>query len=192
MHQQILNNVSRFINLDKNEIDSFLSLLQPNNFKKKEFILRNGDVCKYEFFIVNGCVKNYTIDKNGFENISMFAVEDWWTGDMASFVNQAPALYNIEALEDTEVLQLSKPNLETLLNKIPKFEKFFRILYQKSLITHIERNNQNISFTAKERYLHFIEKYPKFEQRISQKNIAAYLGITPEFLSVLRKKLAEK
>lgn len=192
MHQQILNNVNRFITLEKNEIELFLSLLKSKSYKKKEFILRNGEICKYEMFIVKGCVKNYTIDKNGFEHISMFAIEDWWTSDMASFVSQEPALYNIEVLEDTEVLQLSKPNLETLLNQIPKFEKFFRILYQKSLTTHIERNNQNISFTAEEKYLHFVRKHPKLEQRISQKNMAAYLGITPEFLSVLRKTLTQK
>jgi len=192
MHQQILNNVNRFINLEKEEIDLFLSLLQSKSFKKKELILRNGEICRYEIFVVKGCLKSYTIDKNGFEHISMFAVEDWWTGDMVSFENRVPALYNIEALEHTEILQISKPNLDILFNKIPKFERFFRILYQKSLTTHIERNNQNISFTAEERYLYFIDKYPKFEQRLSQKNIAAYLGITPEFLSVLRKKLTQK
>lgn len=189
MYDRIINNVNRFINLDDKELKLFTSLLSIKKYKRKEMLLRNGEVAKYELFIVSGGVKNYTIDNNGFEHISMFALEDWWTGDMASFTTQTPTIFNIEALEDTEVLQISKPNLELLFDKIPKFERFFRILYQRSLTTYIERNNQNISFTAEERYLTFIKKYPKFEQRISQKNIASYLGITPEFLSVLRRKL---
>ena len=189
MYQQILNNVNRFIELNDEETDLFTSLLISKKYKKKEFILRHGQVSKYELFIVKGCLKTYTIDNNGFEHISMFAIEDWWTGDMASFTSGNSTIYNIEAIEDTEVLKISKPNLEVLLQKIPKFERFFRILYQRSLTALIERNTQNISFTAEERYLFFIKKYPKFEQRISQKNIASYLGITPEFLSVLRKKI---
>lgn len=189
MYTRIINNVKRFIELDDEELNLFTSLLSTKEYKRKEMLLRNGEVSKYELFIINGCVKNYTIDHNGFEHISMFAIEDWWTGDIASFTKETPTIFNIEALEDTEVIQISKSNLELLLDKIPKFEKFFRILYQRSLTAYIERNNQNISFTAEERYLTFIKKNPKFEQRISQKNIASYLGITPEFLSVLRKKL---
>lgn len=189
MYTRIINNVKRFIELDDDELNFFTSLLSVKKYKRKEMLLRNGEVSKYELFIIDGCVKNYTIDHNGFEHISMFAIEDWWTGDMASFETGTPTIFNIEALEDTEVLQISKSDLELLLDKIPKFEKFFRILYQRSLTTYIERNNQNISFTAEDRYLTFIKKYPKLEQRISQKNIASYLGITPEFLSVLRKKL---
>ena len=189
MYTQIINNVKRFIELNDDELYFFTSLLSTKKYKRKDMILRNGEVSNYELFIVNGCVKNYTIDNNGFEHISMFAIEDWWTGDIASFTSATPSIFNIEALEDTEVLQISKANLDLLLDKVPKFEKFFRILYERSLIAYIERNNQNISFTAEQRYLTFIKKYPKFELRVSQKNIAAYLGITPEFLSLLRKKL---
>lgn len=189
MYTQILNNVNRFIDLDDEEIDLFTSLLQFKKYKKKEFLLRNGDVAKNELFIEKGCVKNYIIDSNGFEHISMFGIEGWWTGDMSSFTSENTTIHNIEAIEDTEVLQISKSNLELLLHKIPKFERFFRVLYQRSLTALIERNIQNISFTAEDRYLSFVHKYPDFEQRISQKNIAAYLGITPEFLSVLRKKI---
>ena len=191
-YELILKNISRFINLDKTEIDFFISLLQSKTFKKKEFVLPPGKVSKYEIFVTKGCVKNYTIDNDGFEHIAMFAVEDWWTGDMLSFITQTPAIYFIEALEYTEVLQISKQNLELLYERVPKFERFFRKLYQNSLVTHIQRINEGISFTAEERYLNFTKKYPKLEQRLAQKQVAAYLGITPEFLSVLRKKLAQK
>ena len=188
----ILQNIAKHIKLDKTETDFFISLLQSKIFKKKEFVLRSGEVCKYEVFVTKGCLKNYTIDNNGVEHIGMFAIEDWWTGDMHSFINQTPAACFIEALEDTEVLLISKQSLETLYESVPKFERFFRILFQNSLVTQVQRVNQSIAYTAEERYLNFIKKYPKLEQRIRQKQMAAYLGITPEFLSVLRKKTAKK
>lgn len=188
----ILQNIAKHIKLDKTETDFFISLLQSKIFKKKEFVLRPGEVCKYEVFVTKGCLKNYTIDNNGVEHIGMFAIEDWWTGDMHSFINQTPAACFIEALEDTEVLLISKQSLETLYESVPKFERFFRILFQNSLVTQVQRVNQSIAYTAEERYLNFIKKYPKLEQRIRQKQMAAYLGITPEFLSVLRKKTAKK
>ncbi len=121
----------------------------------------------------------------------MFAIEDWWTGDLYSFPTQKPSNHFIDALEDTEILQISKPNLDKLFEQVPKFERFYRILFQNALIAQHERINQNLSFTAEQRYLHFIKKYPEVEQRISQKHVATFLGITPEFLSMLRKKIAK-
>lgn len=188
----ILKNVSRFINLDTSEVDFFISVLQGKTFKKKEFLLQPGEVCKYQIFVTRGCLKNFIIDNKGFEYIGMFAVEDWWTGDMHSFITQTPATSFIEALEDTEVLLISKQNLETLYETVPKFERFFRILFQNSLVTQVQRINQSVAYTAEERYLSFIKKYPKLEQRIRQKQMAAYLGITPEFLSVIRKRQQKK
>jgi len=184
----ILKNISRHITLDKTEEDFFISLLQQKTIKKKGFLLRPGEICRHEFFVTKGCLRSYTIDDNGFEHIGMFALEDWWTGDMHSFITQTPATYFIEALEDSEVVQISKQDLEILYERVPKFERFFRILFQNSLVTQIQRVNLGISNTAEDRYLHFIQKYPILEQRISQKQVAAYLGITPEFLSVLANK----
>jgi CRP-like cAMP-binding protein len=136
-------------------------------------------------------LRTYTIDENGFEHILMFAIEDWWTGDLYSFPTRKPSNHFIDALEDTEILQISKPNLDKLFEQVPKFERFYRILFQNALIAQHERINQNLSFTAEQRYLHFIKKYPEVEQRISQKHVATFLGITPEFLSMLRKKIAK-
>ncbi len=185
----ILKNIGRFITLDESESELFISLLKSKSYKAKEYLLKPGQISKYEIFISKGCVKNYIIDKNGFEHINMFAIEDWWTSDMQSFITENPATHFIQALENTEVLQISKANTKILYQKIPKFERFFRILYQNSLVTQIERIDQNIAFSAEERYLCFIQKYPKLEQRLTQKQMAAYLGITPEFLSVIRNKL---
>ncbi|HEY0056220.1 MAG TPA: Crp/Fnr family transcriptional regulator [Pedobacter sp.] len=188
----ILQNISRHIQLDHTETDFFLSLLRPKKFKRKEFLLRQGDICKMETFIVKGCVRTYTLDENGFEHIVMFGTEDWWVGDLYSFLTQSQATYYIDALEDTEVLQISKSDLDKLYERVPKFERFFRLILQNAFIAQQQRINQNLAFTAERRYLHFIEKYPKLEQRIPQKQVAAYIGITPVFLSMLRRKLSQK
>ncbi len=190
-HQLILKNISRFITLNQKEQDLYISLLTEKKIKKKDFLLRKGEIARYDYFISKGCLKIYNIDHKGSEHITMFAVENWWSGDMASFITQQPATYFIQALEDSEVLQISKENFDLLFEKIPKFERFYRILYQRSLVTYIQRSDQNISLSAEDRYLNFVKKYPSLVNRVSQKNIAAYIGVTAEFLSLLRKKIAE-
>jgi len=191
-HELILKNVSRFIELNREEQDLYLALLTEKVVKKKDFLLRPGELAKYSYFVTKGCLKVYNIDQKGAEHINMFAVEDWWTGDLAGFLTQQPATYFIQALEESIVLQISKERYNLLFEKVPKFERFYRMLYEKSLATYVQRANQGISFNAEERYLNFAEKYPSLLNRISQKNIASYVGVTPEFLSVLRKKLAKQ
>lgn len=189
---RILQNISRHIELDKGEIEFFTSILQVKVLKRKEFLLKPGEISRTENFINKGCLRTYSVDDNGLEHILMFATEDWWTGDLHSFLAQAPATYYVEALEETEVIQYTKENLDKLLVQVPKFERFYRIMLQKSLIGLHQRISQNLSLTAEERYLMFIKKYPQLQQRLSQKQIAAYLGITPIFLSMLRRKLSTK
>lgn len=187
----LLNNLARHIHLEQTEIDFFFSLLTQKTLKKKAFLLQEGDVCKTENFILSGCIRMYTIDDSGQEHIVMFGVEGWWTSDLFSFFTGTPSEYYIDALEDTVLLQISKEDLERLYEKVPKFERFFRILLQNAFIAQQRRINQNLSYTAEQRYLDFIQKYPQLEQRISQKQVAAYLGFTPVFLSMLRKKLSQ-
>lgn len=188
----ILQNISRHIQLDKTETDFFISLLQTKKLKRKEFLLKQGDICKTENFIIKGCLRTYTIDANGFEHIVMFGIEDWWIGDLFSFITQNPTNYFIDALEDTEIIQISKTNLDKLFERVPKFERFYRLILQNAFIAQQNRINQNLSYTAEQRYLDFITKHPNLEQRLSQKQVSAYLGITPVFLSMLRRKLSRK
>lgn len=188
----ILKNISRFINLNKDEEDFYISLLSSKKLKKKEYLLRQGEKVRYDYFTTKGCLKIYKIDNNGSEHIAMFSIKDWWSGDLAGFITQQPSKYFIQAVEDSEVLQLSKENYDLLFEKIPKFERFYRILYQRSLVSYIQQSDQNISLNAEDRYRNFLKKYPSLINRISQKNIAAYLGVTPEFLSVMRKKLSSR
>ncbi len=188
----ILRNVAKHISLDKTEMDFFVSLLQHKTLKRKDYLLKQGNICKTENFIIKGCLRTYTIDENGFEHIVMFGIEEWWVGDLYSFLTQTQATYFIDALEDTEILQITKENLDKLYERVPKFEKFFRLLLQNAFIAQQNRINQNLSFNAEQRYLDFIKKYPQLEQRISQKQVSAFLGITPVFLSMLRRKLSQK
>jgi CRP-like cAMP-binding protein len=184
----IIQNVTQHIRLSREEIELFTSYLEPRKFKKKSFILHAGDVCQYETFVLKGCAKIFYTDAAGVEHIVKFAVEDWWTMDLESFARQTPAFYTIQTLEDTQVLQLSRANHDALYDRVPQFEKFSRILFQNAYILLQRRLTQNLFVTAEEKYKQFTQKYPGLELRIPQKEIAAYLGITPEFLSTLRKR----
>ncbi len=188
----IFINVARFIDLTDEEKTLFKSLLKRGSAKRKEFVMQPGNIAKYEYFITKGCLKVYSLDQNGVEHVSMFAIEDFWTGDIASFMLQQPSSFFIKALEDSEYLMLTKKDLNHLLKEIPKFESFYRNLYQRSLVSYISRTNQGISLTAEERYEIFLSKYPQIANRITQKDLAAYLGITPEFLSMIRSKMSKR
>ena len=166
-HQLIISNINRFIELTEQEKHRFISLLKAITVKKKGFLLQEGDVAKYEYFITKGCLKNYSLDENGTQHISMFGIENYWTTDMLSFISNEPSHFFIEALEDTELLAISKTNYERLFKEIPKFERFYRILYQRSLMSYIRRTNHGISLTAEERYLRFKEQYPQIFNRIN-------------------------
>jgi CRP-like cAMP-binding protein len=188
MYNLILKNISRFISLNPDEEKYFSSLLRFKSLKKKQYLLQEGDINRYQYFVNKGCLRTYTIDERGLEHIIQFAIEDWWTGDMYSFLTQTPARYTIDALEDSEIICLEKPALEELYIKIPKFEKFFRNLLQNAFIALQERILSSLSKPADERYCIFIEKYPLMEQRLPLKQIASYLGITPESLSRIRSQ----
>ena len=129
------------------------------------------------------------LDENGFEHIIDFSIEEWWADDLYSLLTQTASKSNIKAIEETDILQISKTDLELLYQKIPKLERFFRILFQNAYITQREQINLALSASARERYLLFIKKKPYAEKRFSQKDIASYLGVTPQFLSTLKKKL---
>lgn len=188
-HHLILNNISRFIHLTELEKQKYVSLLTEIRVKKKGFLMQAGEITKYEYFITKGCLKVYTLDEDGAPHISMFAIEDYWTGDISSFMTKEPSRYYIKATEHSELLGISRTNYDVLFQEIPKFERFYRILYQRSLISYIRRSNHGISLTAEERYIIFKKKYPQIINRITQKDLAAYIGITPEFMSKIISKV---
>lgn len=192
MFGKILKYVSKYISLTEEETALFTSMLKVRQLRKRQYLLQAGDVSRNECYVNSGSLRAYTVDDKGMEHIVQFAVEDWWINDMYSFLTQTPASYNIEAVEDSEVICLGRDIYEVLFEKIPKFDRMYRNIFQNSLITHQRRIIENISLPAHERYRLFLERYPQFEQRFPQHQIASYLGITPESLSRIRKQLAEK
>lgn len=191
MFDLLLKNIARHIHLEPEESSFFISLARVRHLKKKEFLLQAGEVCRYEAFVLEGCLRNYYLDNKGGEHILQFSIEDWWTSDLYSLLTQSPANQFIDALEDTVVALFDRDDLERLYRKVPKFERFFRIMLQHAFIAHQQRILQNIGSTGEERYRAFRSKYPQLEQRLPQHQIAAFLGITPEFLSKIRGKLAK-
>lgn len=188
----ILKNINKHISLDKEEISYFTSLLKEKKVAKKSMILREEQVCKEISFVQSGALRAFYMDQVGKESTIMFAIADWWVTDMFCFVNEQPAMLNIEAIEDSIILQLLKTDLDKLYIKVPKFERFFRIIMQNAYIREQLRVIQNLSLSANERYNLFLDKYPQIVKHVKQKQIASYLGITPEFLSMLRKNKTRK
>jgi CRP-like cAMP-binding protein len=185
----ILKNFAMHIRLDDNEADHIISKLQYKTVKKNTTLLPADDVCRNIYFVNKGCLRVFNLDTKGLEHNVLFCPENWWAADMASFSAQKPAFYTIDAIEDTEVLYLSYADLEQLYIDIPKLERFFRIMTQNGFYLFQNRVTHNLSKTAEERYALFQKQYPKLEQRITQKHIASYLGITPVFLSMIRSKV---
>lgn len=183
----ILSNITNHITIDQDETKYFLSLLKTKEFKKGDFLLREGEPCTTFNYVNSGALRAFYRDQADKEATIMFAVADWWVTDMPCFVYQNPAMINIEAITKSSVLQLKKEDMDSLYIKIPKFERFFRILMQNAYIREQLRTLQNLSMPAEVRYNNFLKKYPKIVQQVTQKNIASYLGITPEFLSAIRK-----
>ncbi len=184
----IVRSITDVVPLEKHEIELLLSVLEIKRVKKKEFILRAGEVCRFETYVNSGCLKVFYTDLEGVEHNIKFAPENWWSLDLESFAMQTPAFYSIQAIENSECIQISKHNHDWLYERIPQLEKFARLRYQNSYILLQHRMTQNLFCTAEEKYNAFSKKYPGLELRIPQKDIASYLGITPEFLSMLRKK----
>jgi CRP-like cAMP-binding protein len=190
--QNLKQNIAKHISLSDTEVEQFCNLFKLQTIKKKQFLLQKGEVCKFEGFVNKGCFRVYHIDAKGFEQVLYFAIEGWWITDIDSFTNQKPSQLFIEALEDGEVLLINKPDKEKLYEEFPKMERLFRIMTQKTHVALQRRMIDNLSKTAEERYIDFIEKYPQLSQRLTNLQIAAYLGISHEFLSKIRKKISVK
>lgn len=190
--QLLKKNISKHILLTEEQADEFCELFESRFVKKKELLLKAGEICRFEGFVNKGLFRVYHIDRDGVDQVLYFAAEDWWVADIDSFTNERPSWLYIEALEDAEILLISKENKEFAYRNIPEIEKLFRIMTQKTHVFLQRRIIDNMSKTADERYIEFIERYPQLYQRLSNLQIAAYLGISHEFLSKIRKKISQK
>lgn len=179
---------NRLIPLSKEEQELVTQKFYLRLFRKRQYVLQEGDVCTQFYFVVRGCLRMYKIDEKGATHILQFAAENYWLLDLGSFHGVKPSQLNIDALEDTVVLQISRDDLIALYIQAPKFDRIFRVLLENSFVRLQERLLQSISSTAEERYQTFLEIYPHLLNRLSQVQIASFIGITPEFLSKLRAK----
>lgn len=188
----ILDNISKIVLLTDKEKALILSKIEVQHYKTKTILLHAGEICKHSYFVNSGILRSFTINDHIVEHVLHFACEGWWIGDMYSLLSQKPGNLFIEVIEDAEVLLLSKENQEILYHEIPKLERFFRILTENSLVAHQERLMDNLSLSAEERFEKFCSKYPTLIQQVPQKQIASYIGVTPEFFSKMKAKMLRK
>lgn len=193
MFELLFQKFDEKIQLTKDEKELSRKFFTPKKLRRRQYLLQEGDVCKYVAFVEKGLLRSYTVNNKGQEHITQFAYEGWWISDQFSFLTGEPSTYNIDALEDCELLLLTKPSEDEMLQKIPKLERYFRILLQNNLIATQKRLVSSLSQTAEEKYNELITSCPKtLPRRIPQHMLASFLGITPETFSRIRKQISLK
>lgn len=190
MFEQLFKKFDEKIILTAADKEACKSFFLPKKLRRRQYLLQEGDACKYTAFVEKGMLRSYTVDDKGFEHIVQFAFEGWWISDLFSFLTGEPSLYNIDALEDCELLLLTKEAEEALLKRVPAMERFFRELLQNNLIATQRRLVSSLSHTAEEKYNELVQGCPTIPQRVPQHMMASYLGITPETLSRIRRRVA--
>ena len=188
----ILENIAKHVSLTAEEQALFLSKLETNIYKPKTILLNAGEICKHSYFVNSGILRSFNINDNIVEHVLSFACEGWWMSDMYSYFSQKPGQLFIEVLEEAEVVSLSKENQEQLFHDIPKLERFFRILIENSLVANQQRLMDNLSLPAEERFEKFCTKYGTLVHKVPQKQIASFIGVTPEFFSKMKARLLKK
>jgi CRP-like cAMP-binding protein len=188
MSELILSNFALHIALAPEEQAQVLDLLKGKTVTKRSILVQAGDIDRHIYYVNKGCLRMFHTDKDGKEHNVCFYPENWWACDIVSFFKAKAATNTMQALEDSTLYYFTLPDLERLFDRVPKFERFFRILTQNGFDMFQRRVTSNLSKTAEQRYREFRRHYPGLEQRISQKHIASYLGITAAFLSMMRKK----
>lgn len=188
-HNLLKKHFQKITPLSNKEADTICNHFKVENFKKGDLLLQQGNICRFEGFVIEGCFRIFSIDKNGNEKNLYFAIKDWWLMDIDSFMNAVPSDLNIEALEDSEVLLITKRDKGFLYENYPFCEKLFRIMSQKAVVAWQQRLIRNHCLTAKERFLHFKATYPHIVSKLSDRHIAKYLGISHEFLCKIKKSI---
>jgi len=188
MNDQLIQHIRKHIDLSDIDILILNKYLKQNTYKKKEFILRENNVCRNLFFVEKGCLRMYFINEIAVEQIVQFALEGWWISDYKSFMNDTPSDYYIQTIEDSKISSINIEKLDQLLHEIPKLERYFRMILQKELAAAQLKSKLMYEMSKEEFYHHFCTSFPEFVQRVPQYMIASYLGLTPEYVSELRKR----
>ena len=186
----LLAHIRRYVPITEAEEMLVAASVRPLSLPRKAWLLEAGHVCRQESFVVQGLLRTMLTDSQGHERVLFFCLENWWASDLASFLTGLPAGLSIQALEPTRLLQLNRDAFDELNSASIQFERYFRTLFQNAFVAQQKRIVQSLTLSAQERYEAFANDFPALGQRVSLKDIAAYIGITPEFLSLLRRKAA--
>ena len=189
-YQPLLQNIKRYVALTLADEQQFTAIVRKTRLKKRQFLVQPGFVCQSQSYVLKGALRSYFVNAEGQEHTIQFAIEDWFISDFSSYITQSPASLFVEALEDSVILQIDYENVEELCANNAKFQYFFRVVAQKSFAFSQRRVLSNLGLSAEERYLEFAGMYPQIVQRVPQYALASYLGMTPEFLSKIRKRLS--
>lgn len=187
-YSKLIEHIEKFVKLNESEKQALCNYVKIIPLKNKEFLLNDGQVCRNLYFVEKGCLRMFFINKKASEQIVQFAIENWWMSDYSSFMNNNPSEYFIQAIEKSEICAIDIQLFEDLLNEFPKLERYFRIVMQKGVAAAQRRSKLMYEMSKEEFYVHFSSTFPEFMQRVPQYMIASYLGLTPEYLSELRKK----
>jgi CRP-like cAMP-binding protein len=188
MSERFKNHIKKFVEIDDEEFVAVSAFFQVQNVKKKTNLLVEGQLCKYNYFVLNGCLRKFFVNDKGIEHTTEFAIENWWMTDNIAFERRLPTDFYVQAVEASELLRIDNISQEKLLLQFPKMERYFRFVYQRAYAASQMRIKYLYDFSKEEMFLHFYKHYPEFIQRIPQHLIASFLGFTPEYLSELRKK----
>lgn len=184
----LLAHIRRFVKLSPEEEKELLTSTRYQKVKRKEHLLHEGQVCSNNYFVIRGCMRMYIQAPDGEDRIVQFGIDNWWITDYTSFDSKKPTCFNIQAVEDSEIVAIDKQTLDRLFNSIPSLERYFRIVLQRAFAASVMRMHYIFDQSGEERYQHFVTSYPDFVQRVPQYMLASYLGFTPEFLSKIRGK----
>jgi len=188
MYNALIKNLQRYASLSGEDVETVQALFTHRKFRKRQFIIQEGDVVRFDSYVVRGLTRTYQVAPDGKEHVIQFGPEDWWVGDLYSFLTETPSRYAIDCIEETELLQISRADLETLYTRVPSMERCFRIMIQNAYIAATQRVAANLSRTATQRYEDFLAQYPHIGSRVPDHQIASYLGITPQSLSRIRAR----
>ncbi|MFP3833244.1 Crp/Fnr family transcriptional regulator [Chryseobacterium sp. SIMBA_028] len=192
MTESLKKHIREYVDISDEKLEKYSNAFILRKIKKKDFLLKEGDICEFEGFVLNGCFKVFHTDRNASEQILYFGIENWWISDIDSFINGIPSKLNIQALEDSEILLISKKDKEKLYQEMPEIERLMRLKFQMSIIALQRRIIDNLSKSSEERYTEFLKDYSETAHRLTNIQIAAYLGVTPEFISRIRRKIVNK
>lgn len=188
IYENLFAHIEQKVRLTPTEKEQISSFFRVKKLRKRQFLLQEEDVCNDFAFVSQGLLKSYVLDEKGNENINLFGWEGWWIADFQSFLFQTPAKLAIEAIEDCELLLLSRVNYDQMLEEVPVMERYFRLVYERSLATKDQRLVTAQTYSAEEKYIHLIQTYPELMQRIPQSLLASFLGLTPETFSRIKHK----